>query len=118
MLSCTRGFYSHSKTSKEFLHRFPFLPDEQCTITKQNQIYTEVLIGTNEERQLEQWQQTIHYVHTLYKSDFFFNSVYFFQMTMLTLFNLYSTCVLPAGRHLKTPGLERPTGRTATASAI
>jgi len=51
------------------LRRFPFLPEEQRTTTKQNWIYTEVLIGTNEERQLGQWQQTIHYVYTLYRSE-------------------------------------------------
>jgi hypothetical protein len=32
--------------------------------------------------------------------------------------NLYSLCVLDIGRHLKSPSLEHPTCRTATASAI
>jgi hypothetical protein len=51
------------------LYRFPYFPEEQCITTKQNQIYREVLIDTFEETQLEQWQQTIHYAHTVYKSE-------------------------------------------------
>ena len=64
-----RAFIPTGKLQRTFLYRFPYFPEEQCITTKQNQIYREVLIDTFEETQLEQWQQTIHYAHTVYKSE-------------------------------------------------
>jgi len=40
------------------------------------------------------------------------------RCTIIDYINLYSTCVLDAGRQLKSPGLEGPTRKTAAASAI